>query len=154
MIDRRIIVGILTMLVIFATVQGIRQVMAAEGTSSDSGPLSSNYENTVKITAGNYPRFYSDILYVGVEIGQGMVCWSGATNGCTQSVAAIWLHPGETLTVTAKGVDGSKLASWVTIDLSSEGASGTYIVTPTNPEFMNPDTAITYASIQASFTSA
>jgi hypothetical protein len=118
-------------LVILATVQGIRPVMSAEGASSDSGSSDVSYGNTVTITDGSISHM--DTVSVGVEKGQGMICWSGASSGCTQSLAVVWLNPGETITVTAKGADGYKIASWDTTDLSSDvPASSAYIVTLTN----------------------
>jgi hypothetical protein len=151
MLNRKLIVGILAILVILTTVQGFRPVIAGEGNSSDSGSSNGSYGNTLTITDGSISHMYT--VSIGVEKGQGMVCWSGASTGCTQSIGVVWLNPGETITVTAKGADGYNFASWDKTNLSSEGASSVYIVFPTNSA-LSPDSLTMYASILANFTPA
>jgi hypothetical protein len=149
MINRKLIVGLLAIFVIFMTVQGIGPVMAAEGGSSYTASSNGSYGGTVTVTDGG--GFYLDALSIGVDKGQGMVCWSGTSNGCTQTEAVVWLHPGETLTVTAKGADGYNFASWDTTNLSSQGASSAYTIIPTNPVNLDEYVPITHANLLANF---
>ncbi|HMK82692.1 MAG TPA: hypothetical protein VK503_03150 [Candidatus Bathyarchaeia archaeon] len=86
MINKKFVVGILVALVFLSSAQYLRPVMAS---SADD----------------DHERYTSFIINVS---GQGSVCWSGASSGCTQSLAILHIANvvGNTLTFTASGSHG------------------------------------------------
>jgi hypothetical protein len=86
MINKKAIIGILAILVIFTTVQGIKPVLA------DNSMANGNFSININ--------------------GIGQVCYSGAANGCTTSSTALSLHNGDTVTFTAMGLNGYGFIDW------------------------------------------
>ena len=97
MMNKKIVVGILAMVVLLMTVQGIRPVLAANDDDNNG----------------------SSTLTVGVGNGKGTVCWSGYLNGCTQSITTLTLMvrygaANAAITFTAYGDNGYKFNAWQT----------------------------------------
>ena len=86
LIDKKVIVGVLTILVLFTTVQGIKPVLA-----DNSG---------------------NSTLLISVKSGDGKVCWSGAATGCTESSTTLSLQNGATLTFAATPSNGYAFVDW------------------------------------------
>lgn len=78
MIEKKLIVGTVAILVLSITVQGITPVLADI----------SGVNNTFAIF---------------IHTGEGKVCWSGVSTGCTGSSTILTLPKGVTLTFTATG---------------------------------------------------
>lgn len=99
LMNKKLMVGVLTILVVLMTVQGFRPVMAEDGTN-DNNPTSN----------APGPTFNSFTVLV---LGQGSVCWSSDyANGCTQSSSTVAIQDGHSLTLNAKGVGGSRFIDW------------------------------------------
>jgi hypothetical protein len=86
MINKNAMMGILAILVIFATVQGIKPVLA------DNSMANGNFSMNIN--------------------GIGEVCYSGAANGCTTSSTTLSLHNGDTVTFIATGLNGYEFLDW------------------------------------------
>ena len=78
MIEKKLIVGTVAILVLSITVQSITLVLADI----------SGLNNTIAIY---------------IHTGEGQVCWSGVSTGCTSSSTVLTLPKGVTLTFTATG---------------------------------------------------
>lgn len=100
-LKKEVIMGLLTILVLLATVQGIRPVLA-DGDSGDAGP---NYFHT---------------FVVSVSGGQGTVCWSGENvfAGCTQVTGFVSVKDTTVITFTATGAGSYRFASWNLVALN------------------------------------
>lgn len=118
MVNKKLIAGILTILVMLATVQSINPVLA----NDSSEP----------------PGFHA--IYLSVSSGQGIVCWSGASTGCTQSMTIVHLLERDTLTITAKGVNGYNFAYWDAISSPDKVTVNPYLISVTNKVTTNPYT--------------
>lgn len=79
MMNKKLMLGIVALLVVFATVQGMKPVLADNMASS---------------------------VIVSVDNGVGQVCWTGDSTGCTSDSTTLQLMNGATLTFTATGMDG------------------------------------------------
>jgi Fe-S cluster biogenesis protein NfuA len=86
MINKKLITGILTIVVVLAAVQGIKPVLG-----DNSG---------------------SSTLLISVKSGEGKVCWSGAATGCTDSSSTLNLQNGATLTFAATPTNGYAFVDW------------------------------------------
>ncbi|MGA2785389.1 MAG: hypothetical protein ABSF09_11890 [Candidatus Bathyarchaeia archaeon] len=124
MMKKKLIAGILTVLVILSIAQNVSSVMASGGDD-------------------DHERYSSFIVSV---YGQGRVCWSGASSGCTQSVAILHIPNGigNTLTFTATGVNGYRFYYF---DVSSPAGQ-----TSINPYTLSTDGTGPY--ISANFATA
>jgi len=88
MVNKKLIVGMLAVLVVLMSVQGFGTVMA----DNNARALNS---------------------FTVLVVGQGMVCWSSdSSNGCTQNSSTVTVQDGRALTLTAKEVNGSRFAFW------------------------------------------
>ena len=87
MINKKVIVGLLAVLVLFTTVQAVKPVLADDNAGKGT-------------------------VYISVNSGAGEVCWSGAANGCTTSSTTLSLQNGETVTFTATGSSGYQFVDW------------------------------------------
>jgi len=118
MINKKLIVGVLVVLVFLSTAQNLRPVMASGGDD-------------------DHERYSSFIINV---YGQGRVCWSGASSGCTQSDAILHIQNGlgNTLTFTATGTNGYHFNYY---DISSPAGQ-----TSVNPYTLSTDGAGPYIS--------
>jgi hypothetical protein len=116
MMNKKFIVGILVVLVFLSTAQYLRPVMASGGDDDSE-------------------RYSSFIINVS---GQGRVCWSGASSGCTQSVAILHIQNGvgNTLTLTASAANGYHFNYY---DISSPAGQFS-----TNPYTISTDAAGPY----------
>jgi hypothetical protein len=121
MMNKKLIVGILVALVFLSTAQNLRPVMASGGDDDRE-------------------RYSSFIINV---YGQGRVCWSGASSGCTQNLAILHIQNGvgNTLTFTASGANGYHFNYY---DISSPAGQ-----TSVNPYTLSTDAAGPY--INANF---
>lgn len=119
--NKKLIVGILVALVFLSTAQNLRPVMASGGDDDRE-------------------RYSSFIINV---YGQGRVCWSGASSGCTQNLAILHIQNGvgNTLTFTASGANGYHFNYY---DISSPAGQ-----TSVNPYTLSTDAAGPY--INANF---
>jgi len=91
MMNKKLIVGLFAVLVILTSIQSLRPVMA------EPDNMQQRFE-----------------YFVVVVSGQGMICWSGGANGCTQSVAYVHVQDGvgNTLTFTATPIGPSHFTYW------------------------------------------
>jgi len=96
MIDKKLIVGALAVIVLVASMQGIRPVFA------DSDGLG---------RIGGYSTWQ-----ISVNSGHGKVCWSGPASGCTEGTTTLFLQSDMplTFTFTATGTDGYHFVDWST----------------------------------------
>ena len=119
MIDKKIITGILTIVVILAAVQGIAPVMANNG-GGGGGNGGGNGGG-----GGDGGGENSAFATVAVSVvGEGSVCWIGTTSywaeqHCTQSYQYITVLDGSALTFTATPAAGSTFTSWTLGDVNA-----------------------------------
>jgi hypothetical protein len=115
MINKKVVVGLLAVLVLFATVQAVNPVLA-----EDSG---------------------KSTRYISVNSGAGEVCWSGAARGCTTSSTTLSLQNGETVTFTATGMNGYEFADWSigSSMMSLYAALNPYTVTIRGSQYVSAD---------------
>jgi hypothetical protein len=127
MVNRKLIVGILTILVILTSIQSIKPVLA------ESEALTNYYG-----------------IYISVDSGQGTVCWSILTvtpstapsSGCTQNMTIVQVLEGNTLTITGKGSNGFNFANWETFGPSNKVTVNPYTLSGMNKVTVNPYTII------------
>lgn len=125
MINKKIITGILTVVVVLAAIQSIGPVMA-----DDAGDSS-----------------FATVL-VNIASGQGTICWSGAAEGCTQAYQYVTIRDGVPITFTATPAAGFTFTSWNLGDVSPGSSTPTLSA---NPLTLSIDYGMAYQSVSVSF---
>lgn len=124
MINKKVIVGILALLVFLSPVLATPSVLADDGGSSSPGAGANGGPD-----ATGHERRGSTIS-VNVY-GKGLVCWYGpdVDNDCTSKHAVVSVPYGSAVTFTATGVDGSQFSSWNVDGQSNQGSANSYVLT-------------------------